>query len=145
MFLQKEIICIYVKHVAINKHKYWWSFIYGKGKEKRQVAYLHSWIWICKRLLTCIYKPCVFPLFLCRHTSDRVLPFSTLVAMPMLLLPLPPGWPKTPKVCSYWWVWWKPPWSPLYEVNTYFVWCTESQAANVCCNLCPLLSHTSLF
>lgn len=135
-------MCIYVKHVAINKcTNTWWSFIYGKRKEKRQVPYSHNWIWICKWLLTCIYKSCVFPLFLCRHTSDRVLPFSTLVAMPMLLLPLPPGWPKTPKVCSYWWAWWKPPWSPLYEVNTYL----ESQAKNVYCSVCALLSHTSVF
>lgn len=81
--------------------------------------------WACQ--LMCMYKPSalepwrVLPLSLYRHTSDRVLPFSTLAAMPTHWPPSPPGWPRTPKACSYWWGWWKPPWSRHYEVKSLAV------------------------
>lgn len=130
---------VYVKLlIQLTSTKTQWSLYYGNTKERgamfREVLMWKkmqmAWNGVC--LLMSTYKPCavaltpwpwrVLPLSLCRHTSDRVLPFSTLAGMPTRWPPSPPGWPKIPRACSCWWAWWKPPWSLRYEVKECSGW-----------------------
>lgn len=123
-------MCVYVKLIIqLTSAKTQSSLYYGNTME-RGAMFTKLLMWKkmqmagneCRLMCACKHmaqssKPSSSSPSFYRHTSDRVLPFSTLVAMPTHWPPSPPGWPRIPRVSSYWWEWWKPPWSRLCEVN----------------------------